>query len=163
MSDTLIIKKAEEKDTSIILDFILKLAEYEKLKDTVVATEELLREHIFGKNAVAECVIGYYNNIPVAFALYFRNFSTFVGKPGLYLEDLFVLPEYRGNGFGKKMLIYLIKLAKERGYGRFEWSVLDWNEPAKEFYTKLGAKLMSEWQIFRITEDKFDECLNKDK
>jgi len=161
MQNKLIIKPAEPKDKHLILDFIKKLAEYEKLLDTVKATEDLIAEHVFGKNAVAECVIGYFNNTPVAFALFFRNFSTFVGKPGLYLEDLFVLPEYRGLGFGKKMLLYLIALAKERNYGRIEWSVLDWNTSAKEFYTKLGAKLMSEWQIFRITEDKFDESLKK--
>jgi GNAT superfamily N-acetyltransferase len=161
MQSEFIIKCAEPKDKGLILDFIKKLAEYEKLLDTVEATEELIEEHVFGKNAVAECVIGYYKDAPVGFALFFRNFSTFKGKPGLYLEDLFVLPEYRGYGFGKKILLYLIKLAKERNYGRFEWSVLDWNTPAKEFYTKLGAKLMSEWQIFRITEDQFDDCLNR--
>ncbi len=162
MNHELIIKPAEVKDIQLILNFIKQLADYEKLLHTVTATEELIAEHLFGKNAVAECVIGYYNNNPVTFALFFKNFSTFVGKPGLYLEDLFVLPEYRGYGFGKKMLFNLIKLAKDRNYGRFEWSVLDWNTPAKEFYTKLGAELMSEWQIFRITENKFDECLKID-
>jgi GNAT superfamily N-acetyltransferase len=156
------IKPAELKDKSIVLSFIKQLAEYEKLALTVTATEELIAEHLFGKNAVAECVIGYFENKPVTFALFFKNFSTFVGKPGLYLEDLFVLPEYRGFGFGKKMLLYLVKLAKERNYGRFEWTVLNWNTPAKNFYVKIGAELMEEWQIFRITEDKFEKCLENE-
>jgi len=145
------IKKAEEKDIAAILAFIKKLADYEKLSHQVTATEELLKESLFGPNSVAECLIGYYKNEPVCFALYFYNFSTFLGKPGLYLEDLFVLPEFRGNGFGKAMLIYLAKLAVERGCGRFEWAVLDWNEPALKFYKSLGAESHNEWVIHRVS------------
>lgn len=146
-----VIKKAEEKDVATILTFIKKLADYEKLSHQVTATEELLAESLFGSNAAAECSIGYFKNEPVCFALYFHNFSTFLGKPGLYLEDLFVLPEFRGNGFGKTMLVYLAKLAVERGCGRFEWAVLDWNEPALKFYKRLGAESHNEWVIHRLS------------
>ncbi len=146
-----VIKKAEEKDVATILTFIKKLADYEKLSHQVTATEELLAESLFDSNAAAECSIGYFKNEPVCFALYFHNFSTFLGKPGLYLEDLFVLPEFRGNGFGKTMLIYLAKLAVERGCGRFEWAVLDWNEPALRFYKRLGAENHDEWVIHRLS------------
>ncbi len=147
----LVIKKAEEKDVALILTFIKKLADYEKLSHQVTATEELLRENLFGKNSVAECSIGYFNDTPVVFAIYFHNFSTFLGKAGLYLEDLFVLPEYRNNGYGKEMLVYLAKLAVERNCGRFEWAVLDWNEPALEFYKKLGAEKLDDWIIHRLS------------
>ncbi|GBD89633.1 acetyltransferase YpeA [bacterium BMS3Abin04] len=146
-----VIKKAKKKDAGTILTFIKKLADYENLSHQVTATEELLTESLFGPNAAAECAIGYYNNKPVCFALYFHNFSTFLGKPGLYLEDLFVLPEFRGNGFGKVMLTYLAKLAVERGCGRFEWAVLDWNEPALKFYKSLSAESHNEWIIHRVS------------
>ena len=157
MDELLVIKKAEKKDSRLVLSFIKKLAEYEKLSHEVSATQEILEETLFGKDAKAECVIGYYDNNPVAFALFFHNFSTFLGKPGIYLEDLFVLPEMRGKGFGKEMLKYLAKLAKERNCGRLEWWVLDWNETAIKFYKSLGAFPMDEWTVFRLTGD----ALNK--
>jgi len=137
----------------LILQFIRGLAEYERLAHEVVADEATLRRTLFGERRVAEVVIGYDNGKPVCFALFFHNFSTFLGRPGIYLEDLFVNPEQRGKGFGKAMLAYLAKLAVERECGRLEWSVLDWNEPAINFYKSLGAKPMDEWTIFRVTGD----------
>ena len=148
------VRPARVDDVPVILSFIKKLAEYEKLSHTVVATEEGLCETLFGTRAYAEVLLGLLNGTPVGFALFFHNFSTFVGKPGIYLEDLFVDIEHRGKGFGKALLLYLIKLAKERTCGRVEWSVLNWNTPAIEFYKALGAVPMDEWTVFRLTEDK---------
>src|SRR6267142_1733952 len=145
------IKQATERDIPLIVWFIQQLAEYERLSQEAVMTEDLLRQSLFGKRPVAEVVIGYHEDRPVAFAVFFHNFSTFLGKPGLYLEDLFVIPEMRGKGFGRSMLVYLAKVACERNCGRFEWSVLDWNESAIGFYEKLGAVPMSEWTVFRMT------------
>ena len=145
------IRPAVEKDAPIILDFIKKLAEYEKLAHEVVATETDLRTTLFGEKRYAEVALGYLENKPVAFALFFHNYSTFLGKPGLYLEDLFVVPEMRGKGFGREMFAYLGKLARERNCGRVEWWVLDWNEKAIQFYENLGAEGMDEWTVFRLT------------
>jgi GNAT superfamily N-acetyltransferase len=150
------IKPATETDVPLILSFIKKLAEYEKLAHLVVTTEEILRETLFGARPYAEVVIGYYKNEPVGFALFFHNFSTFLGQPGIYLEDLFVDEEQRGKGFGKALLVYLAKLALERGCGRLEWSVLDWNEPSINFYKSLGAVPMDEWTSFRLTGNALD-------
>ncbi|NTV22747.1 MAG: GNAT family N-acetyltransferase [Nanoarchaeota archaeon] len=150
------IVQAREGDISLILVFIKALAEYEKLSDQVVATEETLKECLFRKK-YAECVLAYVDDTPAGFALFFHNFSTFLGKPGLYLEDLFVKPEFRGNGVGKALLRHLAKLAKERGCGRFEWWVLDWNTPSIEFYKKMGAVAMDEWTVFRITGPALDK------
>ncbi len=147
------IKQAKKEDVPIILSFIKKLAEYEKLSYQVTATEKDLEQTLFTTNANAETVIGYYKNEPVVFALYFYNYSTFLAKKGLYLEDLFVLPEHRGKGFGKSMLVYLAKLAVKRNCSRFEWSVLDWNEPAIKFYESIGAKLKKEWVLNRLEND----------
>ena len=147
------ILSATENDIPLILWFIKQLAEYEKLSHEAVATEELLRENLFGKNAVAEVLLGSHQEKPVAFAVFFHNFSTFLGKPGLYLEDLFVIPEMRGKGFGRAMLARLAAIARERNCGRFEWAVLDWNEPAIGFYKGLNAVPMSEWTTFRMTGD----------
>ncbi len=146
-----VIRKAGVEDVPLVLDFIRKLAVYEKLLHEVTATEEQLKHYLFGDHKVADVVIGYYHGIPVGFALYFHNFSTFLGKPGIYLEDLYVLEEYRGKGFGKCLLSYLAKVAVEEGCGRFEWAVLDWNEPSIEFYKSLGARFMNEWIINRLT------------
>ena len=151
------IKPATVNDVPLILSFIKQLAEYEKLLDEVVATEEILTETLFGKQPKAEVVIGYLNDEPVSFALFFHNFSTFLGRAGIYLEDLFVKPEARGHGIGQKMLAYLAQLAKTRNCGRLEWWVLDWNESAIKFYKKLGAKPMDEWTVFRVTGDELDE------
>jgi len=150
MSDFRIVKASQE-DIPLILAFIRRLAEYERLSSEVVANEEMLRESLFGKRPVAEVILGYYQDKPVGFAVFFQNFSTFRGRPGLYLEDLFVNPEMRGKGFGRAMLVYLAKVARERKCARFEWSVLDWNEPAVGFYRNLGAVPMSEWTVFRLT------------
>lgn len=149
-----LIKKAQKSDLGLILDFIQKLAEYEKLSHEVTATTEDLENSLFSESSNAEAVIGYFDNQPVSIAIFFHNYSTFLGKKGLYLEDLFVLPEHRSMGFGKKMLKYLAKLAIERDCGRFEWSVLDWNEPAIQFYKSIGAELKNEWIITRITGEQ---------
>lgn len=133
---------ANEGDTPIIFDLVKALAEYEKLSHQVVATEELLKENLFGNRRTAEVILAFYKNEPAGFALFFHNFSTFLGKPGIYLEDLFVKPKLRGKGIGKILLAYLGKLAIERDCGRIEWSVLDWNEPAIQLYKKLGAQPM---------------------
>lgn len=147
------IRAAKENDTSLILSFIKELAEYEKLSADVVATEELLRKSLFGKKPVAEVLLGFIDNEPACFAVFFHNFSTFLGKPGIYLEDLYVKPELRGRGIGKAMLTHLAKIAIERDCGRFEWSVLDWNEQAIRFYKSLGAVSMNEWTTFRVSGD----------
>lgn len=146
------IRKAQPSDSKTIYNLIYQLAVYEKLENDVVTTPEELQKQIF-ENNFAEVLIGEENGIPVSFALYFFNFSTFLGKPGLYLEDLFVEPDYRGKGYGKKLLIELAKIAKEKNCGRMEWSVLDWNTPSIEFYKSLGAKPMDEWTVFRLTKD----------
>ena len=145
------IERARETDVSLILSFIKELAEYERLSHDVVATEELLRESLFGENVRAEVLIAYERDQAVGFALFFHNFSTFVGRPGIYLEDLYVKPHARGRGIGRALLSFLARLAKERGCGRLEWAVLDWNEPAIRFYKNLGAVPMSEWTVFRTT------------
>jgi GNAT superfamily N-acetyltransferase len=149
----LTIREATEADVQLILQFIRGLAEYERLAHQVVATEESLRATLFGKRAYAEVVIAFEGNDPIGFALFFHNYSTFLGKPGLYLEDLFVHPEKRGRGYGKELLKHLARIAVERGCGRLEWSVLDWNESAIAFYKSLGAVPMDEWTVFRLTGD----------
>jgi GNAT superfamily N-acetyltransferase len=153
--DNLEIRKAEVKDVPIILYLIKELAKYEKLEDEVKATEERLKETLFGSNAYAEVILAYYNGKIAGQALFFHNYSTFLAQPGVYLEDLFVLPELRGKGIGKELLLYLIELAKERKCGRVEWVVLNWNSPAIEFYKKMNATPLDEWTIFRLPEDKF--------
>src|SRR5262245_54884091 len=142
------IRPATEKDVPLIRSFILQLAEYEKLSHEAVMSEETLRESLFGARRYAEVLLGDADGQPVAFAVFFHNFSTFVGRPGLYLEDLFVIPEMRGRGYGRAMLIELAKIARERRCGRFEWAVLDWNESAITFYKNLGAVPMDEWTVF---------------
>ena len=146
------IRYAEEKDVSIILSFIKKLAIYENMLDDVVATEELLHEWIFEKKK-AEVILAVEDGKEVGFALFFHNFSTFLGRAGIYLEDLFVLPEYRGKGYGKALLKKLAEIAVERGCGRLEWSCLDWNKPSIDIYLSLGAEPMDEWTVYRLTGD----------
>ncbi|MBI2813164.1 MAG: GNAT family N-acetyltransferase [Opitutae bacterium] len=145
------IRSATPADVPLILELIRSLAVYEKLAQEVVATEEALRRTLFGTPPAAQVVIAEVDGQPAGFALYFFNYSTFLAKPGLYLEDLFVKPEYRGAGTGKALLLHLARIANARGCGRMEWSVLDWNEPAIRFYEALGAKRMKEWQICRLT------------
>jgi GNAT superfamily N-acetyltransferase len=147
------IREAAEADIPVIAWFIRQLAEYERLEQLVTMTEETLRESLFGHRRAAEVLLGHFNDKPVGFAVFFHNFSTFLGKPGIYLEDLFVIPEMRGQGFGRALLTRLGKIARDRGCGRIEWAVLDWNKPSIEFYKKLGAVPMDEWTIFRVTGD----------
>ncbi|MCX7124206.1 MAG: GNAT family N-acetyltransferase [Gammaproteobacteria bacterium] len=161
MTDIFEIKPAIINDVPLILSFIRELASFEKLSDEVVATEEILKETLFGDKTNAEVIIGYLDNVPVSFALYFHNFSTFLGRPGIYLEDLFVKESARGKSIGQKMLAYLAHLAKERKCGRLEWWVLDWNETAIGFYKRLGAKPMNEWTVFRVTDQALDDLAQK--
>ena len=156
-SEKIIIRSAEIKDSKIILKLIKELSVYEKLSHTVINSEESIKENLFGKKKYAEALIAEYENQPVGFALFFHNYSTFVGKPGIYLEDLFVQPEMRGKGVGKKLFLELIKLAKERNCGRVEWSVLNWNIPAIDFYKSMGAIQMDEWSVYRLNEHEIDE------
>jgi len=155
------IKPATKKDVPVILSFIKKLADYERLSHEVVATEELLQRTLFGSRRTAEVVIGYFQNEPIGFVLYFHNFSTFVGRPGIYIEDLFVEEAFRRRGFGGALLAHIAKLAGERDCGRLEWSVLDWNEPAVNFYKKLGAVPMKEWTVFRVTGEKLSRLAGR--
>ena len=147
---------AEPGDTALILSFIRDLAVYEHMEDQVVATPELLKEWLFEKKK-AEVVFALDGETEVGFALFFHNFSTFLGRAGIYLEDLFVLPEYRGRGFGRGLLTLLARIAVERGCGRLEWSCLDWNQPSIDFYKAMGAVPMNEWTVYRITGARLAE------
>ena len=155
MNNKLVIRPAEEKDASDIIKLIKELADYEKLSDMVVVSEDDIKKVAFGKDKFVEILIAEYEGNFAGQALFFNNFSTFLGKPGIYLEDLVVRPKYRGKGIGKALLQKIIDLAKERNYGRVEWSVLDWNEPAIKFYQNIGAEMMETWKLFRLTSDKF--------
>jgi GNAT superfamily N-acetyltransferase len=155
------IERATERDVPLILRLIKGLAEYEKLTDEVCATEDDLRRSLFGANPAAEVVIGYAGDEPVGFALFFHNYSTFLARPGMYLEDLFVLPAWRGHGYGRQLLAHLATLAVERGCGRLEWAVLDWNEPAIGFYKRLGAKPLHDWTVFRVTGEGLDHLASQ--
>jgi GNAT superfamily N-acetyltransferase len=155
MNNKTTIRYAVENDVPVILKLIKELAEYEKLSDKVKATEADLKRVLFGENKFVEVLIAEYAEVAIGYAIFFKNFSTFVGKPGIYLEDIYVKPELRGKGIGKALLEKIIALAKERNFGRVEWCVLDWNTPAINFYKKLGAKDMNEWTTFRLEEDKF--------
>ncbi|MEN8193956.1 MAG: GNAT family N-acetyltransferase [Bacteroidota bacterium] len=161
MNKNIKIKKATIEDTEIIYSFICQLAEYEKLTDEVTTTSNLLKETLFDPKSNTGTLIAYVDERPVAFALYFFNYSTFKGKRGLYLEDLYVVPEMRGNGIGKKLLKQLAIIAVENDCTRFEWSVLDWNEPSIEFYKSLGAKPMDEWTVYRLNENEINNLANK--
>jgi GNAT superfamily N-acetyltransferase len=149
--NTVRIERATERDIPTILQMIRDLAEYERMSDEVVATPEGVRESLFGDRPEAEVIIAYADGQPAGFALFFHNYSTFLGRRGLYLEDLFVKPAFRGHGIGKRLLRELARIAVDRGCGRFEWTVLDWNEPAIGFYKKLGAQAMDAWKIMRVT------------
>lgn len=144
---------ARKEDVPIILELIRALGEYEKLSHQVVATEADIREALFGTNPRAEVVLAWAGDRPIGFALFFHNFSTFLGRTGLYLEDLFVVPEWRGRGVGRLLLSHLARIAVERNCGRMEWAVLDWNEPAIGFYKRLGASVLEDWRICRLTGD----------
>lgn len=156
MEHTARFRTAEKKDCALILQFIKAIAEYEKMSDQVVATEELLEEWIFEKNK-AEVIFVLEEGSEVGFALFFYNFSTFLGRSGIYLEDLFVYPEHRGKGYGKALLQKLARIAVERGCGRLEWCCLDWNEPSIDFYLSLGAEPMEEWTTYRVAGDTLNQ------
>jgi len=149
------IRFAEVSDTQEIFSLIKELAEYEKLSHTITTSVDELKENLFGKDRFVEILIAEYENKIAGQALFFKNFSTFLGKPGIYLEDLYVKHEFRGKGIGKALLEKIISIAKERNYGRVEWSVLDWNQSAINFYQNIGAQLLNDWKIFRLTSDKF--------
>ena len=151
MTARILIRPATPGDIPLILQFVRELAEYERLAHEVSATEEQLRATLFGARRVAEVVIADHDDAPAGFAVFFANYSTFLGRPGLYLEDLFVRPEARGNGIGRALLEYLARLTVDRGWGRLEWRVLDWNEPSIAFYKKLGAEPLDDWTVFRVT------------
>ncbi len=146
-----LIRPATAADVGTILGFIRALATYERLLHEVVATEETLRDTLFGQTPRAEVVLAELDGRPVGFALFFHNYSTFLAKPGIHLEDLFVLPEFRARGFGKALLLHVGRLAHQRGCGRYEWAVLDWNEPSIRFYKALGARPMDDWTVMRVT------------
>jgi len=152
MSTNFFIRKAELEDTALILNFIKGIAAYEKLSDQVEATVEKIETCLFSQQSVAACLLGFENETPIGFAVYFFNYSTFVSKPGIYLEDLFVEPAFRGKGYGKKLLLELVRIAKEKECGRMEWSVLNWNKPAIDFYESMGAKPMTGWTVYRLDE-----------
>jgi GNAT superfamily N-acetyltransferase len=151
------IRQAMRADVPLVLSFVKDLAEYEKLSHLVVATEQVIAEELFGPGSRAEVLLGYSGAEAVAFAVYFHNFSTFLGRKGLYLEDLYVRPEHRRRGFGRAMLLQVARIATERNCGRLEWSVLDWNEPAIFFYETLGATIMHEWKLVRVTGNALDK------
>jgi GNAT superfamily N-acetyltransferase len=150
----LTLRPASEADAPLVLEFIRGIAEYEKLSHAVTATEADIRESLFGPRPAAECLLAFLDDRPAGFAVFFHNFSTFTGRPGLYLEDLFVRPEFRGAGIGKALLLRLAGIAAERGCPRFEWAVLDWNAPAIAFYEGLGAVPLDEWTLFRLSGEK---------
>lgn len=156
----ILFRDADEKDVPLILCFIKELAEYEKMLDEVVATEDLLREWIFEKKK-AEVIFALEDGKEVGFALFFHNFSTFLGRAGIYLEDLYVKQEYRGKGYGKALLSKLAQLAVSRGCGRLEWSCLDWNKPSIDFYLSLGAEPMEDWTVYRLTGDTLNRLAKK--
>ena len=156
------VRRAHVEDVPIILQLIRDLATYERAPDKVAATEEQLVDVLFGEKPAAEVLLAFEEGSPVGFAVYFYNFSTWLGRPGLYLEDLFVKPEKRGKGYGRALLIELAKIARDRGCGRMEWAVLDWNEPAIKFYRALGAQPMHEWTVFRLTREEISKLANSE-
>ena len=156
------IRPACVADVPIILQLIRDLATYERAPNEVTATEKQLADVVFGEKPAAEVLLAFENETPAGFALFFHNFSTWLGRPGLYLEDLFVKPEKRGKGYGRALLVDLAKIAYERGCGRMEWAVLDWNDPAIKFYHSLGAKPMDEWTVFRLQRDGIAELAKSD-
>jgi GNAT superfamily N-acetyltransferase len=161
MSSNLIIRFAEPADCSVLFDLIQQLADYEKLSHAVTGNFMALKEHLFGSPRYVEVILAEYAGQAVGFALFFHNYSTFLTKPGIYLEDLFVLPEYRRQGIGKALLSKLAQIAVERDCGRLEWSVLDWNEPAQEFYRSMGASILDDWRICRVTEEGLAQLADK--
>ncbi len=158
---TNVIREARVEDAGLVLDFVRQLAEYEKLSHMVTATEASLRESLFGPRPAAEALLAFEAETPVGFALFFHTFSTFLGRRGLWLEDIFVKPAFRGRGHGKALLLRVARIARERGCGRYEWSALDWNTPATDFYKALGAQPMDEWTIYRVTGETLDRLADQ--
>jgi GNAT superfamily N-acetyltransferase len=150
--DAIAIRKAGPADVPILLRFIRELAEFEKISHEVAATEETIRESLFGPSPAAEAILAYRGGAPAGFAVYFANFSTFVGRPGIYIEDIYVRPELRGTGGGRTLLVHLARVAKERNAGRIEFAVLDWN-PARGFYERFAARAMNDWVFYRFDEE----------
>ena len=155
------IRTGTEEDAPVIFSLIKELAEYEHLAHEVAASVDDIRKTLFGERPFAETLIGENDGLPISFALFFYNFSTFLGKPGIYLEDLYVQPEHRGKGFGSKMLTHIAALAKERNCGRFEWSVLNWNTPAIRTYENLDASPMKEWILYRLSGEALNKLADK--
>ncbi|MEE2658922.1 MAG: GNAT family N-acetyltransferase [Candidatus Latescibacterota bacterium] len=160
--DRVLLRLATAEDVDLVFDFVHQLAEYEKLAHEVVADVAQLKRSLFGQRPAAEVLFAFVDDMPAGFAVFFHNFSTFLGKPGIYLEDLFVLPKLRRRGIGKRLLQRIAQLAVERGCGRFEWSVLDWNDPAKEFYRRHGAEPMEEWTVYRVTGESLQQLASGD-
>lgn len=158
--NNLVIREAKENDVRLLLNLIKEIAEYEKMSDEVIATEETLMESIF-KNNRANALILEFDNKEIGYCIYFYNFSTFIGRNGLYIEDIFIRKEYRGKGFGSEIFKFLAKKAKDEGLKRMEWSCLNWNEPSIKFYKSLGAIPMDEWTVYRLTEEKINELAQK--
>ena len=156
MTDTLSIRPAARPDAALVMEFIHSLAEYERLSHEVGATAERLEATLFAEPPAAHCVLAFAGAEPAGFAIFFFNYSTFLAKPGLYLEDLFVKPEHRGRGIGRALLLHLACIARERGCGRMEWAVLDWNTPAIGFYQSIGARLMHDWRICRLAGESLE-------
>jgi GNAT superfamily N-acetyltransferase len=157
------IRPARVEDVPVILELIRELATYERAPDEVTATEEQLVDVLFGEKPVAEVLLAFEGRSPVGFAVFFHNFSTWLGRPGLYLEDLFVKPDKRGKGYGRALLVDLAKIARERVCGRMEWAVLNWNEPAIKFYRALGAKPLDEWTVYRLMGDRITRLAESDE
>lgn len=160
INNDFVIQKANKEDVPLILSFIRELAGYEQLLHEVVATEQILLESLFGDNPRAEVLIGFSNGLPSSFVLYFYNYSTFLGRPGVYIEDLYVRPEFRGLGIGKKLLAYLAKICIDNNCPRLQWWVLDWNEDAIGFYKRIGAKPMDEWTVYRVSGQELNQLAN---
>lgn len=160
-ANALTLRPARPEDAGLVLQFIREIAAYEKLSGEVVATEQDIRTALSGEPARVEVLLADWEGRPAAFALFYHNFSTFTGRRGLYLEDLFVKPEFRGKGIGKRLLLELVELARERKCARMEWVALDWNQPAIDFYEQLGARKMSEWLLFRLSADQIETLANQ--
>ena len=161
MSRALDIRPARREDAGTVLELIRELAGYERLTHMLVATEDRLAEELFGPDTRVEALLGFADGAAVAYAVFFHNFSTFLGRKGLYLEDLFVRPDARRRGYGRAMLLHVARIAHQRGCGRFEWAVLDWNEPAIGFYESMGAKVLDEWRICRVTGEALERLAGK--
>ena len=157
----IVVRPASTEDVPLIYSLIKELADYERLSHEVVATEDMLREHLFGERPVAEVLIADNGGEAAGFALFFHNFSTFLGRPGIYLEDLYVRPEFRRARIGRALLVHLARVARERGCGRLEWSVLDWNEPAIGFYRGIGASPVSGWTVYRVTGEALEDLAGR--